>query len=158
MLPPTSRRDAGDSLIEILMAIAIMGIAFAAILGGFATTVRGSDYHRKQADVGEILRNATEQINNAAFGSGCQGNGAANYTVSTGNSEIAVSVGIPDVWNSSVSPARYEIGGTAAAASTCSSTQLQRIKLSACLTSSLVGGACPAGGAGVETLTMAKRK
>lgn len=155
MFTPTSRRDAGDSLIEILMAVAIMGIAFAAILGGFATTVRGSDYHRKQADVGYYLRNGTEQINNQPFGTGCQGNGAPNYTVSTGSSEISVTVGVPDVWDGT---SAYIPGGTAGAASACSSTVLQRITLRACLTSSLVAGVCPAGGSGVETLTMAKRK
>jgi prepilin-type N-terminal cleavage/methylation domain-containing protein len=41
--------QSGFSLIEVLMAVAVMGIAFVGILGAMATTALSSSLHRSQA-------------------------------------------------------------------------------------------------------------
>lgn len=57
-----SKNEEGLTLIELLVTVAIMGIAFAAIIGGFVTVVMGSDLHRKQATEATIVRSFVEKI------------------------------------------------------------------------------------------------
>jgi type II secretory pathway pseudopilin PulG len=59
---PTSSNDEGETLVELLMAVAIMGIAVVAIVGGIATTILMSDVHRKQATAGAYVRNYAEAV------------------------------------------------------------------------------------------------
>lgn len=54
--------DTGESLIELIIAVAIMGITVVAIVGGIATTILMSDIHRKQATAGAYLRNYAEAV------------------------------------------------------------------------------------------------
>jgi prepilin-type N-terminal cleavage/methylation domain-containing protein len=59
--------DAGVTLVELLVAVAIMGVAFAAIIGGMYTYTVGSATHRSQADVQLQLRTYAESIAEAPF-------------------------------------------------------------------------------------------
>jgi Tfp pilus assembly protein PilV len=54
--------DQGETLIEVIMAVAIMGIAVVAIVGGIATTILMSDIYRKQATAGAYVRNYAEAV------------------------------------------------------------------------------------------------
>ena len=54
--------EEGETLIELLIAVAIMGIAVVAIVGGIATTILMSDIHRKQATAGAYLRDYAETL------------------------------------------------------------------------------------------------
>ena len=54
--------DAGFSLAEILVAIAIVGITFTAILGGIMTSITASALQRKQATADAIVRSAAESV------------------------------------------------------------------------------------------------
>ena len=54
--------DDGETLIELIIAVAIMGITVVAIVGGFATSILMSDIHRKQATAGAYLRNYAEAL------------------------------------------------------------------------------------------------
>lgn len=54
--------DEGETLIELIIAMAIMGITVVAIVGGIATTILMSDIHRKQATAGAYLRNYAETL------------------------------------------------------------------------------------------------
>lgn len=58
--------DAGTSLIEVLMAVVILGLAGAAILAGFLASVRGSDIHRQQTQVQAALGSAVEALKDPA--------------------------------------------------------------------------------------------
>jgi hypothetical protein len=61
----SQRSEAGETLIEVLMASALMGLVVVAIVGGLATTVLGSHVHRNQAEANAILTGAMEQIKSA---------------------------------------------------------------------------------------------
>ena len=54
--------ETGATLIEVLVAIVILGTAFAAILGGMATSILTSDIHRKEASANTVLVSAAESI------------------------------------------------------------------------------------------------
>lgn len=54
------RPDDGFSLIEVLVAVALLGIAVAAILGGMMTSLLATDVHRKQATGETVLRSYAE--------------------------------------------------------------------------------------------------
>jgi prepilin-type N-terminal cleavage/methylation domain-containing protein len=56
------RSEHGTTLIELLVAIAILGIAGAALLGGMASGVASSGMHREQADVGTVLASGVEAV------------------------------------------------------------------------------------------------
>ncbi len=56
------RSEAGDTLIEILIALAVMGIAATAILLAFATTISGSGDHRNAVTLDSMLRTASAEV------------------------------------------------------------------------------------------------
>ena len=51
MTEPADSSDAGVTMVELLLTIAIMGIAVVTIVGGMMTAVLGSDFNRKQSDL-----------------------------------------------------------------------------------------------------------
>lgn len=63
---PWSRRwargEPGETLIEVLVAVAIMGLAFVVILGGIGTAIIGADVQKQQAGADLALRSAAETI------------------------------------------------------------------------------------------------
>jgi type II secretory pathway pseudopilin PulG len=56
------RGDRGDTLVELLATVMIMGIAVTVILGAVAATLRFTDMHRKQAVAGAAVREFAERI------------------------------------------------------------------------------------------------
>jgi len=59
--------DTGETLIELLVAIVILGIAVVAILGGIVVIVESSTLHRKQAQAQNGLRAWAEQTSAATY-------------------------------------------------------------------------------------------
>ncbi|MEV6928365.1 prepilin-type N-terminal cleavage/methylation domain-containing protein [Dactylosporangium sp. NPDC051485] len=57
--------DRGETLIELLVTVIIVGVAVVALVGGIATSVRMSDIHRKQAQAGAYVRAFGEAIENS---------------------------------------------------------------------------------------------
>ncbi len=55
-------KDSGETLIELIMAVAIMGVVVVGIVGGIATTILMSDIHRKQATAGSYVRSYAEAV------------------------------------------------------------------------------------------------
>lgn len=52
----------GFTLVEVLVALVILGITFGAVLGGMATSINTSDLHRQQAQVQAVLASAVEKV------------------------------------------------------------------------------------------------
>ena len=68
--------EAGESLVEIVVAVAILGLGVVALLGGLGTAVSTSGLHRRQADVSAVLTAASERVKLADY-MACAG--AAEY-------------------------------------------------------------------------------
>jgi type II secretory pathway pseudopilin PulG len=62
--------DRGESLIEILVAVLILGLTVAAVMGGLLTSVKVSDLHRKQATAGADVRSYAESVTRAVASPG----------------------------------------------------------------------------------------
>lgn len=68
-------REAGSTLIEVLVAVVIMGLAFVVIVGGIGTAIIGSDLQQQQASMDAALRSAAEQMSYMA----CPPSGEPDY-------------------------------------------------------------------------------
>lgn len=91
------RRDAGETLVEILMAVAIMGICFAAVLAGIATSVRTSAIHRESVFAENYARAIAESIQSQPF-IGCA-NTYSTAGVIPGGSTFSVAPAVVTYWN-----------------------------------------------------------
>lgn len=112
-------REAGETLAEVLVAVAILGIAVAALLGGIGASATGSDVHRKQATAETVLRGYAEAIEAASFdGSGCN-NAATSYQAS------ALGFASP----SGYAPSKPVVVAQSPDAGACASLQLVTIKV-----------------------------
>jgi hypothetical protein len=58
-----SSSDAGDTLIEVLLALIVVGLTVVAILGAFATTIFATAEHRTLASNDTVLRTFSEYVN-----------------------------------------------------------------------------------------------
>jgi prepilin-type N-terminal cleavage/methylation domain-containing protein len=54
--------DRGASLVEVLVAVIVLGTAAAAAVGGLFTAIRVSDVHRDQSEAATVARHYTELI------------------------------------------------------------------------------------------------
>ena len=54
--------DDGYTLVEVLVAIVIMGVAFVSLLGALRMSIIGSDYHKQQSQVEAVLGSAAENV------------------------------------------------------------------------------------------------
>jgi type II secretory pathway pseudopilin PulG len=73
-LTPADDPDSGETLVEVIIAIAIMGIAFVAILGGMLTAATMSGRHRAQSEGITQLANAVEEVKQAGYNDSCTSN------------------------------------------------------------------------------------
>lgn len=83
--------DEGVSLIEVLVATIILGLAMAAILGGFSVSVRGGVLYGKQAKAETVLRSAAENIVAQGYKK-CSGGTLPTYTVTPNVDGLTVAV------------------------------------------------------------------
>lgn len=87
--------DRGETLVEVLVALVIFGIAAVAILAGLEMAVKSSDLGRKQASGGSYVRSLAEAIQNAVAAGGYRNCATANYYVP---SSLVTQVGIPSTY------------------------------------------------------------
>ncbi|MDQ1725571.1 MAG: hypothetical protein QOG52_2599 [Frankiaceae bacterium] len=76
--------DGGMTLIELIMSIAIMGVAFTVIVTGMLTYVSSATTHRTQANVALYARQYAESIADASYVSCAASYGALPYTPPAG--------------------------------------------------------------------------
>ncbi|MEU4394636.1 type II secretion system protein [Kribbella sp. NPDC023855] len=75
-------RERGESLLELVVAIALMGVAIVAVMAGLTTTVMLSDVQRKQATASSVVRNYAEALQQfVASGHYVACAGAGSYVV-----------------------------------------------------------------------------
>ena len=95
------RSDAGFSLVEIVITIAIVGVTFSAILGGLFASITVSALQRKEATADTVARSAAEVVKDSERNpyNNCAGPGA--YSLSGLSVPSGFSVTITDVayWN-----------------------------------------------------------
>ena len=106
--------DRGDTLIEVVVGVLIMGIAMAAIFGGLLTAVNLSAYHRSQSTAGVAVRDYSEAILTYVTGGGYVGCASAStygpstvgYTAPTGAtaSTVTVQYWTGTAWSTTCSP------------------------------------------------------
>jgi type II secretory pathway pseudopilin PulG len=56
----------GSSLIEVLVAVALLGTVFVAVLAGMSTSIKGSDIHRRRAETENVLVSGSERLKETA--------------------------------------------------------------------------------------------
>lgn len=66
MGPRSARHDLGETLIEVIMAVLLLGLAVVAIVGAVASLIIGSDIHRQQASGTAVLLSAAETMKSAS--------------------------------------------------------------------------------------------
>jgi type II secretory pathway pseudopilin PulG len=57
-----ARRESGETLLELLVTISIMGAAFVAILAGVGVAIASSDSHRQEASAEGVVRSYAERV------------------------------------------------------------------------------------------------
>ncbi len=55
--------EAGDTLVELMITVAILGVSMVAILGGIWATLRSADYNSKSSSADTVLRAFAETMN-----------------------------------------------------------------------------------------------
>jgi type II secretory pathway pseudopilin PulG len=119
---PSTDRTRGASLIELIVAVALLGIAVVAVMAGLGTSVVVSDVHRKQATAGAEVRNYVEQLHNLVTAD------AGGYVDCAGTTSYSPSYSVPTGYTKSITAVGYWTG-TAWSATCGIDTGLQKITL-----------------------------
>jgi hypothetical protein len=59
---PPGRSEAGTTLVELIVTVAIMGFAMLALMGGIGTSIIFADIQRNDASIGLVLTSAAEKL------------------------------------------------------------------------------------------------
>jgi len=119
---PRVAGDSGETLVELLVAIVIMGITGAAIMGGLLASVHFSDVHRKQSTAGAYARDYGEAVDRFVAGGGyveCADTSA--YT------PAAVGFSTPTGFSAAVTSVTYWDRAARRFGATCSSSGLEQV-------------------------------
>ena len=92
----TGSNSTGETLIELIIAVAIMGITVVAIVGGIATSILMSDIHRKQTTAGAYVRSYAEAVQTYVA--------AGNFDATTSPDYGASTVLTPNTWAQFTAP------------------------------------------------------
>ena len=131
------RRDAGDTLVEVLLALTVLGLATVSLVMAFSTTIAASAEHRSLASLDSALRSAANealtQIQSQGLYTPCATpsdyNQKLQFTSLTGG--LAASVTGVQWWDGTSFPGSVSSPGTCSAGSTqASGPQLVTLSVS----------------------------
>lgn len=132
----SGRDDRGETLVELMMAIAIIGIAAVAILGGLILSIKTSTVHRNEATGGAYVRSWAEQIQNSIDNSpglpGCGGAETAYVAVGQAmiNNDPALSGFTAELSTDSASGQNFKVmSWTGSGWGACTAEAIQRVRL-----------------------------
>ena len=121
--------DRGETLVEVLAAVVILGIAGVAVMAGLMLSVKASDMHRKETTGGAYVRSLAEALQNwVAAGHYATCATSADYLVSQVTSQVA---DLPSTYQLSMKDAR-SVSATGVAAAGCvaaNDTGVQQVEL-----------------------------
>ena len=89
------RNQAGDSLIEIIIAVVVIGIVTSALVAAIMTNENGTESHREMVTADHVLRSYAETVKSDVR-TGCTAPGAlwtSSYGAPTGYSVNSLSAG-----------------------------------------------------------------
>jgi type II secretory pathway pseudopilin PulG len=101
---PRLRAESGETLIETLIAISILGLAVVAILGALATSIRLTVVHRDQADANAFLLRSAEVLKNPVTNPWVD---CANLSGSPAPYSATTGLTVPSGWSVSLSAMQY---------------------------------------------------
>jgi type II secretory pathway pseudopilin PulG len=96
--------DRGETLVEVLITVIILGIAGVAVMTGLMIAVKGSDVGRKQANGGTYVRSLAEAIQSSVTATGGYRSCAAANTYLT--SSVKAQAGLPSSYTAAQTAAR----------------------------------------------------
>ena len=91
MRPVAGRSQAGESLIEMVVAIAIMGIALVGLLPAVANSLTSADRVKKHATVEQVLSTAVQKMNSSSYSATCDYSAILNSISAAPNPTIVAS-------------------------------------------------------------------
>jgi prepilin-type N-terminal cleavage/methylation domain-containing protein len=95
--PRALHGEEGFSLAEVLVTIVIVGVTFAALLGGLFTSISVSSLHRKQAAADALARSAAEWVKDSVANPyvPCATSGTYSFSTLPVPSGFSVSIPVP---------------------------------------------------------------
>lgn len=92
--------DAGFSLVECLITVALLGMSIVAIVGALGTAAATSGVQGRQAEADAALRNAAELVKSQAY-LACPTPPTYSVTGATPSTEITIAIEQVEHWNGS---------------------------------------------------------
>jgi type II secretory pathway pseudopilin PulG len=120
-------RDRGETLLELIIAIAILGVCVVAIGSGIAMSITISVLHRNQATAQDALHNYAETLQGSYVA--CTGSTVPGYGQSLDRHTPRF---VPSNWPAPTAVVEYWLPGSAAFSTTCppgGDTGLQQVAL-----------------------------
>ncbi len=117
-------RDAGDTLIEILIAVAILGIVSAALIGGFLTSISTSAVYESVANSDTVLRTAVDSVTTQMQQAPATAFGCSPAWSVASPPSVYVVTGLPTGYTSQVTQVNYWVNGTEQAGCSADAPQL----------------------------------
>jgi hypothetical protein len=97
------RSEAGETLLEVIISAALMGIVVVAIVGGLATIILAGHVHREQADANASLVAAVERVKSPSL-TRVPCATSSNYLSEAQNASPA----LPSGWAITIASVEYE--------------------------------------------------
>jgi type II secretory pathway pseudopilin PulG len=117
------RSEAGETLVELLITMMVIGTGVVAILGALTMAVQTSSMHRDEVEAQELLRSWAESLTTVQDGAGTH-----RYTACAGPGAIPLPADVPGGWSASVVSVAYW-SGTSWSPTCGTDLGIQRVRL-----------------------------